>query len=127
MNELKLDDWRDMSSAPKDATWVEVKSRNGMTWAAHWAQDLSGEEQPVFSGFFVFDGPTGYRELSHIEGWRPLNPDNAFRASGNVVCERCHYDYYSHPPYKGEWENVPYGDGKHYYLTLICDGSIVKL
>jgi len=42
MSELNLDDWRNMSSAPKDATWLEVKTRNGMIWAAHWAQDLSG-------------------------------------------------------------------------------------
>lgn len=127
MKELPLDDWRDMSSAPRDTTWIEIQQRNGMIWAAHWAQDLSGEEQPCFRGWFVFGGPTGYRELSHAVAWRPLNATNVNRASGQVICDRCHYDYYSHPPYKGEWESVPYGLGKHYYLTLLCDGTIVKL
>jgi hypothetical protein len=127
MNELPLDDWRDISSAPRDATWIEIRASGGMIWAAHWAQDLSGEEQPVFIGWFVFDGPRGFRDIGQPKAWRPLNPEKAFRASGEMICERCHCRYYDHPPYTGEWEDVPYGIGKHYYLNLICDGSIVKL
>lgn len=49
--ELDLRDWRAMSSAPKNAKWVEVD--NGVaTIRAHFAEDLSGEDQPAFSGWF---------------------------------------------------------------------------
>lgn len=50
-NEMK-DGWREMGSAPRDATTLEVLMHNRTTKHAHWAQDLSGEEQPIFRGWF---------------------------------------------------------------------------
>lgn len=38
------------------------------------------------------------------------------RASGDVVCEACGHKYREHP------QNIP-----HHWLTMICDGSYVKL
>jgi hypothetical protein len=51
MNELELNDWRGMESAPRNAQWIEVDTGTEIV-RAHFAQDLSGEEQPAFSGWF---------------------------------------------------------------------------
>lgn len=123
---LNLDDWRDIATGPHDASWVEVKMPNGMIWAAHWAEDLSGEEQPPFLGWFVFDGihlpHCGYRQLTHPVSWRPINHYNIRRASGDVVCDRCHCKYYEHPTYRGLLDM----DG-HPFLSIDCDGTLLKL
>lgn len=41
---------------------------------AHWAQDLSGEEQPPFIGWFIPDGTgRGYREVrGEPRAWAPM-------------------------------------------------------
>ncbi len=49
------------------------------------------------------------------------------RASGEAICEVCGKKYYDHPPDLRFWEEVAYGNGKHYWVTLLCDGSTVKL
>ena len=56
--------------------------------------------------------------------WRPIShaPDNMRRASGEVVCERCHYQYYEHPTYRELTDS-----SGHLFLTLACDGSLLKL
>lgn len=74
--ELALDDWRLLCSAPRDATWMIVKLRDGKEVKAHWAQDLSGEEQPPFRGFFVRHG-TYFREaFPDPICWKPLPHGN---------------------------------------------------
>lgn len=77
--------WKTMDRAPKDCTWIEVKSdleprrkfvpTKTKVYVAHWAQDLSGEEQPPFSGWFEgspFAG--GYSGVPDPYCWRPLIP-----------------------------------------------------
>ena len=73
--EFELNDWRAMSCAPMNATWIQVKTRSGI-YRAHFAEDLSGSDQPAFSGWFIEIG-TG--RGSYFEGlnpsphaWRPL-------------------------------------------------------
>lgn len=74
--ELKLRDWRTMDSAPRTTEWIEAW--NGLEIKrVHFAQDLSGEEQPAYSGWFYAvkdkDGKTLYFAGFHKpKRWRPL-------------------------------------------------------
>jgi len=69
-SDLKLEDWRLMKSAPKTATWVQVRLKDGSIIRAHYAEDLSGEEQPPFQGWFK-DGGNQFVEVYPI-AWRPI-------------------------------------------------------
>lgn len=62
--------WKSMASAPMNATWVEVKMRNGKILKAHWAAG-GGEEQPAFRGWFV-DAGSYMRGIADPVAWRPL-------------------------------------------------------
>lgn len=76
-----LEDTTDLSVPPKTqwwfcprvpanrwkAKWVQVQLYDGTVTEAHWACDLSGEEQPPFLGWFNRQ----YREV-HPEFWRQL-------------------------------------------------------
>lgn len=44
--------WQSIDTAPKGRT-VKVKLSSGKILKAHFAQDLSGEEQPPFQGWFT--------------------------------------------------------------------------
>ena len=61
-----------MESAPKNCTLVEVKLPDLTVVEAHWASNLSGEEQPAFEGWFVRDGGCGYVGVPNPILWRPL-------------------------------------------------------
>lgn len=64
--------WNPMRTAPKNATWIEVETKDGQICQAHWASDLSGEEQPPFEGWYVEPKPGySYRQVQPIQ-WRPL-------------------------------------------------------
>lgn len=67
--------WQSMNTAPKNATDVEVVTPDGNQVIAHYAENLSGEEQPAFRGWFTQVG-TGrgayFREIKPSR-WRPLN------------------------------------------------------
>lgn len=57
-----------MATAPKNATWIQVKTASGKIIEAHYAQDYSGEIQPAFDGWFD-------RNLVEIEtpvAWKAL-------------------------------------------------------
>lgn len=70
---------RDMASAPKNASWVILWYQDGISLkpvAAHYAQDLSGEEQPPFQGWFRWVGYRGggYAEApSDPAGWTHID------------------------------------------------------
>lgn len=70
--------WNSMGSAPHDATEVRVVMADGTVYErAHWACDLSGEEQPAFRGWFRpyynSDGRVGgYFGISEPVGWQPI-------------------------------------------------------
>lgn len=68
-----VDGWRCMHSAPRNATWIIVRNDAG-EHRAHWAEDMSGEEQPAFRGWFreALHG-CGFVELPGGEPteWRP--------------------------------------------------------
>lgn len=57
------DGWCHMDSAPKDGRNIYVKLEDGQELIAHWAQDLSGECQPSFQGWFTKEGKTGYGQI----------------------------------------------------------------
>lgn len=45
--------WLSIKYGPKDASPVQVMDAGGAVYPkAHWASDLSGEEQPPFEGWF---------------------------------------------------------------------------
>ncbi len=77
---------------PKNGTWILGKFETAVTtgkhvkdgpptaaktaWVlTHWAQDLSGEEQPPFRGWYTFrDGCQGFFEVpGKIVDWRPVS------------------------------------------------------
>ena len=71
--------WLPTDEAPKGRT-VRVKLKSGQVLEAHFAQDLSGEEQPPFQGWFKqrsakhpeygfvqIDDPVGWREVASRE------------------------------------------------------------
>ncbi len=64
--------WQPMSDAPRDCTWISVRTKDGKTHKAHWASDLSGEEQPPFEEWFIeTKGVRGFRQIEPI-AWRHL-------------------------------------------------------
>lgn len=75
------DQWQPMSTAPKNCTHVQVRMRDGTIHDdAHWASDLSGEEQPPFEGWFRpvkrSDGRVSYYAgISEPCQWRPMPPN----------------------------------------------------
>lgn len=64
--------WSQMNCAPEDATWVEVETTDGTICAAHWASDLSGEDQSPFQGWFTGEGRNGPFRQIHPIHWRLL-------------------------------------------------------
>lgn len=67
-----MDPWRPIATAPLDSTWIIVLMRNGDIFRAHFAENLSGEEQPAFSGWFVNCGGTTHREIDRPTYWIPI-------------------------------------------------------
>lgn len=71
-------EWQPMSTAPKNATDVRVRMADGKVIdRAHWACDLSGEDQPPFRGWFCpvlrADGSVSYYAgLGEPVGWMPV-------------------------------------------------------
>lgn len=73
--------FRPIETAPKNATNIEVITRQGKRMIAHWAQDLSGEDQLPFKGWFIAvkndQGKTvGFKEIDDLDGWRPIQISN---------------------------------------------------
>lgn len=70
--------WNPMASAPKNGEHICVQMSDGTIHEdAHWASDLSGEEQPPFEGWFrpVKDSrgrTTSYTYIGEPVAWRPL-------------------------------------------------------
>jgi hypothetical protein len=67
--------WQSMDDAPKGRT-VRVKLKSGEILVAHFAQDLSGEAQPPFKGWFKQRSKThpeyGYVQIDDPIGWKPI-------------------------------------------------------
>lgn len=77
--------WQPPATAPQNASWVQLayvhpSSIKPVMIIAHWAQDMSGEEQPPFRGWFranLGDGGQVYGFIEVPQGWiawRPLWP-----------------------------------------------------
>ena len=49
-------------------------------------------------------------------------PKDGERCSGEMVCEQCGRDYFSHP---SDWRVIGYGNVP--FLNVLCDGRRVKL
>jgi hypothetical protein len=77
MNLVLAKPWRLMDSAPKDCTIVMLLLDDDTEVEAHWACDLSGEDQPPFRGWFrderaPYEEYSRYRQIEKkIIGWRP--------------------------------------------------------
>lgn len=57
------DGWQPISTAAEKAVWVEVWNGKQVI-RAHFACDLSGDEQPPFRGWFRENGDSGFIEIS---------------------------------------------------------------
>lgn len=58
--------------------------------------------------------PQAFEQAEKLRG---VDPDpEVFRCSGDMDCKICGHLYYDHPVYPG-----------HEYLTVLCDGRVVKL
>jgi hypothetical protein len=75
--ELLLADWRTIATAPRTSS-VDIEAWNGReVKVVHFAQDLSGEEQPAYSGWFypVTDSAGRvlyFDQFKNPTYWRPL-------------------------------------------------------
>jgi hypothetical protein len=68
----KVEGWLPMESAPKNATWVMVKMKDGSEIKAHWAEDLSGDFQPPFKGWFKKNTETTNIQIDEPVKWKPI-------------------------------------------------------
>lgn len=66
--------WRDMASAPRDSSWIQVLSGCGKVEIGHYACDLSGGDQPPYRGWFKAPAEPGgaYIQIEAPAGWRPI-------------------------------------------------------
>jgi hypothetical protein len=90
--------WLSMSSVPKNASWIRLLVRRNGTEdevRAHWAEDLSGSDQPPFRGFFEEGGggfvgvegtPIGWLPAPKGEG-QPTEPDFHQRAANRRAAD----------------------------------------
>ncbi len=72
---MDLNDWKDISTSPKDASYFEVMMKDGkIIKDVHWASDRSGEYQPAFEGYFVKaqyeDGTKYFKQIITPKFWR---------------------------------------------------------
>lgn len=75
---LRETEWQPIETAPKTARWVVVKLNRGgeeVCEVAHYAEDLSGSEQPAFRGWFKRLGSTFVELDDQPSYWMPL-PDS---------------------------------------------------
>lgn len=70
-----MDKWLSMDDAPKGRT-VRVKLKSGKITEAHFAQDLSGEDQPPFKGWFTLRSAAhpeyGFIQIDDPISWKPM-------------------------------------------------------
>jgi len=81
--------WQPAATAPQTATWVQLGyppqgyRKDPPIVIAHWASDMSGEEQPGYEGWFRDNLGHGGKSSGFVEvptgwvAWRPLWPDVA--------------------------------------------------
>jgi len=66
--------WSPMSTAPRNAKWITLLTEDRGTQrivSAHYAEDLSGEEQPPFKGWFEETDAHGFSEVhGKLIGWK---------------------------------------------------------
>jgi hypothetical protein len=62
--------WINMDGAPLDSRNIKVRDKDGKEFTAHYACDLSGEEQPPFKGWFTKLG-NSYVEVFPVE-WKKI-------------------------------------------------------
>lgn len=68
-------EWLPMRDAPQNAEEVIVLTKKGGSHRpviCHWAQDLSGEEQPAYRGWFYWTGYQFAEVSGEMVGWLPL-------------------------------------------------------
>lgn len=70
------DGWQPITAEQQHGKWLDVMMADGEIVRAHWAQDMSGEEQPPYRGWFrrigSFNGQIGEPIL-----WKPAEPGAA--------------------------------------------------
>lgn len=85
-----MSEWKPMSTAPKEATEIRVRMADGaVIERAHWACDLSGEDQPAFRGWFQpVVGSDGrvlhYAQIGEPVGWSEIKAETG-GACGEAV------------------------------------------
>ena len=99
--------WQPAATAPQTATWVQLGyppqgyRHDPPIVIAHWASDMSGEEQPGYEGWFRDNLGHGGKSSGFVEvptgwvAWRPLWPEGWPRTKNRSpgyhswVCDRC--------------------------------------
>jgi len=76
--------WKAMAEAPKGKTVEVLMTDEETIEVAHWASDLSGEEQPAFEGWFVRSGKHSYSQIKNPVSWREINKDNSTLLSAQM-------------------------------------------
>lgn len=82
--EFTPDFWFPMHIAPKDGTEIWVTTDCGEIYKAHWAEDLSGSEQPPFKGWFRQLSRDCYVSCFPVQ-WAPVVKD---APTGNAPAPR---------------------------------------
>lgn len=68
----QVPDWSAISTAPLNATEFMALMPDGTVHErCHWAEDLTGEDQPPFRGFFIPGPDGGFVGIGKPEKWKP--------------------------------------------------------
>lgn len=67
------DGWQPVTTEQHHGKWLGVMMADGEIVRAHWAQDMSGEEQPPYRGWFERFG-TFMREVDAPILWKAIEP-----------------------------------------------------
>lgn len=74
--QLLINDWCPISAPYPRGKDLEVELPDHSVCVAHWASDLSGEEQPPYQGWFTAETGGGrrvcYRQIPRPIAWRLL-------------------------------------------------------
>jgi hypothetical protein len=73
---IREDDWNFMRTYPIGEEVKVLLADQTIHERAHWASNLSGEEQPPFEGWFVPCGEHSYREIGTPIRWMPIKKED---------------------------------------------------
>jgi hypothetical protein len=73
-----MDTWHPIETAPKDASEFRARMADGTVHEkVHWAEDMSGSEQPPFRGWFRPHPGGGFVQIDEPKEWQPIRWNQA--------------------------------------------------